>query len=333
MNTTIVVHPSFDRIWPFAADRMRELLEPRTALTFQRLFADNDGALADVIQNPESVARLISLGLRLRGHDLQALPLLREAFVTAWGIQPDDEIAALLQARGIRQLQHRSEGYWGQSVAEFALGLTIDGLRRIPQAHHEMIISPGIWEWPFQQFCDDPNFVNGTIEGKRVRIVGAGNIASRYASFVHMLGADVAAWDRSSPEPAFHRAGARKAFSLDYLVQDADIFAPMVPHTPSSEGLITAEHIRALPKGCLVVLVTRGAILDFSELRRRLLADELSLAADVFDIEPLPQNDPLLGRHNVVHTPHNAGRTKDANYRYAEALAEQLPEYGMRDLS
>ena len=333
MNTAIIVHPSFDRIWPFSADHVRELLEPWTTLTFQRLLTGNDAEIADVIVNARRVTRLISLGLRLRDTDLQALPALREAFVTAWGIQPEEEIAALLAARGIRQLQHRSEGYWGQSVAEFALGLTIDGLRRIPQAHHEMITCPGVWTWPFQQFCDDPGFVNGTIEGKRVRIVGAGNIASRYASFVSMLGADVAAWDRSSPEPVFHRAGARKAFSLDSLVQDADIFAPMVPHTPSSEGLITARHIRALPRGCLVVLVTRAAILDFSELRRRVLADELSLAADVFDTEPLPPGDPLIGRHNVVHTPHNAGRTKDANYRYAEALVEQLPEYALHGSS
>lgn len=333
MNTAIIVHPSFDAIWPFSADHMHELLKPWTTLTFQRLLGGNDVEIANVIENAGRVTRLISLGLRLRDSDLQALPSLREAFVAARGIHSDEEIAALLEARGIRQLQHPSEGYWGQSVAEFALGLTIDGLRRIPQAHHKVITRAGAWTWPFQQFCDDPNFVNGTIAGKRVRIVGAGNIASRYASFVRMLGANVAAWDRYSPEPVFHRAGARKAFSLNYLVQDADIFVPMVPHTPSSEGLITAEHIRALPKGCLVVLVTRAAILDFSELRRRVLADELSLAADVFDTEPLPPGDPLIGRHNVVHTPHNAGRTKDANYRYAEALVEQLPEYAIHHLS
>jgi phosphoglycerate dehydrogenase-like enzyme len=50
-------------------------------------------------------------------------------------------------------------------------------------------------------------------------------------------------------------------------------------------------------------------------------------------IEPMAQDDPLVGRHNVVHTPHNAGRTKDANYQYAEALVEQLPEYAVHRLS
>jgi phosphoglycerate dehydrogenase-like enzyme len=54
------------------------------------------------------------------------------------------------------------------------------------------------------------------------------------------------------------------------------------------------------------------------------LADEISLAADVFDMEPLPLGDPLLGRHNVVHTPHNAGRTKDANFKWAEIVADQF---------
>ena len=59
-------------------------------------------------------------------------------------------------------------------------------------------------------------------------------------------------------------------------------------------------------------------------IRERVLADEIALAADVFDVEPLPQNDPLLGRHNVVHTPHNAGRTQQANERWAEMLVAQM---------
>ena len=51
---------------------------------------------------------------------------------------------------------------------------------------------------------------------------------------------------------------------------------------------------------------------------------QLNLAADVWDTEPLPLDDPLLGRVNVVHTPHIAGRTRDANERCAEALAVQF---------
>ena len=92
----------------------------------------------------------------------------------------------------------------------------------------------------------------------------------------------------------------------------------------STRGIVTAEHINALPKGCLVVLATRAGICDMEAVRKRVLADELSLAADVWDVEPLPLDDPLLGRHNVVHTPHNAGRTIDANQAWAEKLVVQF---------
>jgi phosphoglycerate dehydrogenase-like enzyme len=83
-----------------------------------------------------------------------------------------------------------------------------------------------------------------------------------------------------------------------------------------------------LPRGCLVILVTRAAVCDMPTLRERVLADELALAADVWDVEPLPLDDPLLGRYNVVHTPHNAGRTREANIAWAENLAVQFDPSG-----
>jgi phosphoglycerate dehydrogenase-like enzyme len=319
MRTTIVVHPRFDEIWPFAADRLRELLEPITEVTLARVTdgsAEGDGA----------AERLFWLGAPLDAAVLDRFPSVREVFATE-GYRGTPEAAALIESRDIRQLDHGSEGYWAQSVSEFALGLTIGALRRIPQTHHAMLTDPEAWTYEAEQFGDDPRFSNGTVEGKRVRIVGAGNIASRYASFVNMLGADVAAWDPFASDPAFHRAGSRREHSLERLPRDAEIFVPMVPLTPGTEGLVTAEIIRSLPVGCLVVLVTRARTCDVPELRRRVLAGELSLAADVFDIEPVPLEDPLLGRDNVVHTPHNAGRTIDSNLRWAQLLVEQLDEF------
>lgn len=325
MQTAIVVHPSFDRIWPYAADRLHQVLRAMTEVSFVRLVEGTDATLSEVVIDKAAVGRLISLGVPLTEADLDALPSIQEAFVTV-GYE-EHEVADLLASRNILHLTHRSEGFWGQSVSEFALGLTIAALRRIPQTHTAILSGLDDWRHPLEQFSDDPAFTNGTIEGKRVRIVGAGNIASRYASFASMLGADVAAWDPYASEPAFHRAGARKEWHLEKLVADAEIFLPMVPLMPSTKGLVTADHIDALPVGCLVVLATRARICDMEAVRRRVLNDELALAADVFDIEPLPLDDPLLGRHNVVHTPHNAGRTKESNFRWAELLVEQFAEY------
>jgi phosphoglycerate dehydrogenase-like enzyme len=326
MRTVIIVHPKFEQVWPFTADRLHLLLQRLGDVTFIRLPQDSRNLLSEVVPNPSTVYRLISLAVPLSLSCIDEFTSLKEAFIsiTGYAQKPSKDITDVLTERGVRLYGQPSEGYWGQSVSEFALGLTICALRRIPQMHHAIITSQEPWIFPLQQFGDDPNFVNGTVEGKKVRIVGAGNVASRYASFVSMLGADVAVWDPYAAEPAFHRSGSRKEWHLEKLVQDADIFVPMVPLIPGTEGLINAEHIRALPKGCLVVLATRAGICDTVELRRRVLNDELSLAADVFDVEPLPLDDPLLGRHNVVHTPHNGGRTKESNYRWAEKLAEQF---------
>ncbi|QHT58528.1 hydroxyacid dehydrogenase [Paenibacillus lycopersici] len=340
MRSVIIVHPRFEVVWPWAADRFHQLFLAQGTVEFIRLPADEAGTLGQLVSDPGSVARLVSLSVDVTADCLRAFTGLKEAvFLTGpYGDSLPEEQTKMLKDAGVRLYGHGSEGFWGQSVSEFALALTLCGLRRIPQTHHEIIANLQPWDYdppggvrypPVRghQFGDDPNFTSGTVEGKRIRIVGAGNIASRYASFVHMLGADVAAWDPFATEPSFHRTGARKEWHLDRLVRDAEIFAPMVPLTPKTRGLVTAELIHALPKGCLVVLATRADICDMQAVRERVLKDEISLAADVFDIEPLPLDDELLGRHNVVHTPHNAGRTKQSNERWAEMLFDQfLPQ-------
>lgn len=336
MRQLLIVHPDFDRIWPLAADAMHDLCRQQGPVEFLRLPAEERRPVGEIVAEPATITRLIGLGAPITSACVDRFTALAEVVCEA---MPDRSLEPTIReqfaARGVRVYTQPSEGFWGQSVAEFALALTLCGLRRIPQLHHAILTSQEPWSYSppegkgrpgarGQQYGDDSRFTNGTVAGKRVRIVGAGNIGSRYASFVHMLGADVATWDPFAAEPAFHRAGARKEWHLERLVEDAEIFAPMLPLTPSTRGLITAAHINALPKGCLVVLATRAAICDMAALRARVLADELALAADVFDIEPLPLDDPLLGRHNVVHTPHNAGRTRHANQQWACALFDQF---------
>lgn len=337
MSSVIVVHPSFDGVWPYAANHFHALWREQGDVQFVRLTHGDERLLGEVVPDAASVRRLVSLGVPLGAACMEQFPALAEAtFQQAYGpSQLADESRAALEARQVRFYDHPSEGFWSQSVAEFALALTLCGLRRIPQTHRQIVADLAPWDYGppagkgmpearGHQFGDDADFTCGTVAGKRVRIVGAGNIASRYASFASMLGADVAAWDPFASEPAFHRAGARRQWHLDQLGRDADIFVPMVPLTDSTRGLVAADHIHALPKGCLVVLVTRAMICDMDAIRQRVLADELSLAADVWDEEPLRLTDPLLGRHNVVHTPHNAGRTIDANKAWAQKLAEQF---------
>jgi len=332
LKSLIVVHPNFEASWPCSADHFHKLWKEQGDVEFIRLDYSDKRNLGDIITNPAEFVRLVCWGVTATVDNLKLFTNLEEATFDPW---PSQEGRDYLKSAGVSIYGQPTEGFWGQTVSEFGLALTLCGLRRIPQLHHEILTSLKPWDYSppegigrpgarGHQFCDNPNFTNGTIEGKRVRVVGAGNIGSRYASFCSMLGADVAIWDPFANEPSFHRAGARKEWHLDDLVKDAEIFTPMVPLTEKTNGIVTAEHIYALPKGCLVVLATRANICDMKAVRERVMADEIALSADVWDVEPLPLNDPLLGRHNVVHTPHEAGRTSDANRKFAEKLAEQF---------
>jgi len=337
-HSAIITHPDVDHIWPWAADRFHEIWRRQGGVDFIRVSTNENKPVHALLKNPSSISRLVSWYPFLTEESLSAMPNLREL---VWWHPASDfpviekAVSEKIKQAGINVIHHKSMGYWGQAVSEFALALTLCGLRRIPQTHHQVISSLEDWNYcqpdgvgkpsrRGQQFGDDPLFTNGTLEGKRVRIAGAGNIGSRYASFCHFFGADVSMWDPFAPEPCFHRAGARREHFLERLVEDAEIFAPMLPETPNTERLIKKEYIQALPKGCLVVMVTRAIICDYEAIYERVLRDELSLAADVFEPEPLEIGHPLLGRHNVVHTPHNAGRTKEANWSYAEMLADQF---------
>lgn len=337
MTSLLVIHATFEAHWPFVAERCLQRWQTQGETTLIRLARDDTRSLGDVTPDPHAVTRLLCLGVPVTEHCIERFRGLREAaFAAAYGpaALPQGAIDQL-QGRGVKRYQQRSEGFWGQSVAEFALALTLCALRQIPQNYHAMLTSHEAWrrydadrnQGPGTlgaQFSDDTRFIHGTLAGKRVRVVGAGNIGSRYASFAHALGADVAAWDPYAAEPGFHRAGSQRLHHLPELVKDAEIFAPILPLKDDTRGLVTADLIDALPQGCLVVLATRALICDMEALRRRVLADELALAADVFDSEPLPLDDPLLGRHNVVHTPHLAGRTRDSNYQWADDLLDQF---------
>ena len=334
MSRQIVIHPSFERVWPLVPDVLNDGW-PDATLT--RLAIDDDRTLEGAIADPTAVEQLIALGVSTTADTPAAFPALREAAIFTDGYGCDEAVATAFRAAGVTLHQHGSEGFWGQSVAECAVGLTICGLRRIPQLHQAIQTSHEPWDYEpdgdpgpgkrGHQFGDDDRFIAGTIADKRVRIVGTGNIGSRYAAACSHLGADVAAYDPYADEPCFHRSGARRVHSLAELVDDAEIFAPLVPLLDGTRGLVDADLINRLPTGTLIVLATRARVVDGAALRERVLADDVALAADVWDGfvgEPIPLDEPLLGRHNVIHTPHIAGRTRHANREWARRLIDQF---------
>ena len=212
---------------------------------------------------------------------------------------------------------------WSASLAEMTVALALNALRMIPQWHKRMATGEPLWNFEYVQFCDDPDFVNGTLGSKTVGVMGLGQIGGRVAQICGALGSRVLGYDPFISKERLDELGV-EGVELDTLVDDSEVIMMNIPPTPSSKGILSRERIYRLRKGALVVITTRAHAVDMEALRERIVANELAGAFDVYDKEPLPQDDLLRNRNNVVHTPHIAGRTRDANLSAAEVIAGDI---------
>lgn len=319
--------PRLEEIWPFVAERLGERLGALGTVSVVELPRDTPlGTRADL----SSVQGIAWFGGQLTEACVAAAPRLR-----AVGCNTDNTGHGLplqaLRARGIPAID--TTRAWAQSVAELALGLAIASLRRVPQWHAQLAAGQPSFQYEAQQYCDATGFANGELGAKRVGVIGLGQIGGRVARWCAALSADagtgealrgrILGYDPFLPEGIAESWGIDRV-GMDELVSESEVVFVTVPPTPSAKHLLDRSRIARLRRGALVVIVTRAHAVEMPALRERLVADELAGAFDVYDVEPLPQDDPLRGRANVVHTPHIAGRTREANLRTADLIADDF---------
>jgi len=314
-------------IWPFVHDRL-----------LQRLGSFGDTTVLELARG-ETVSAHTDLsdvdGITLFGGQLTDACVERAPHLKVVGCNTDNTGRGVpmeaLDAANVPVID--TTRAWGQSVAETALGLALSSLRRIPQWHAQLAQGMRSFEYEAQQYCDATGFSSGELGTKRVGVLGLGQIGGRVARWCAALVADattgpdlagsVLGYDPYLPEGVAERWGVHRV-EMDELVDQSEVVFVTVPPTPTAKHLLSRERIGRLRRGALVVVVTRAYAVDMEALRERVLADELAGAFDVYDVEPLPENDPLRGRANVVHTPHIAGRTRDANLRTADIIADDF---------
>lgn len=313
-NILIADNGSLEWAWPYTRERFEEQLRPVARIAHLDLRRETIES-ADW-PNIDAVALFAG---DLNESILDRAPRLRAVGGITDAMGPG--CFALLAARGIPFID--ATAAWAPSVAECGFGLMLSALRRLPHWHARLRDGSFDWNFPFVQFCDDPDFVNGELGTKIVGVVGLGQIGSRIAQWSAAFGARVIAYDPFAPDTRFADSKASRR-DIDTLVAESEILVIAVPPTPSAQNLINAQRVQQLRRGAIVVTITRTDAIETTALRRRVLASELFWAADVFDVEPLPPGDPILNRANLVHVPHIAGRTRDANHRLADILADDF---------
>jgi phosphoglycerate dehydrogenase-like enzyme len=159
------------------------------------------------------------------------------------------------------------------------------------------------------------------LAGKTLGLVGFGRIARRVARACQSLGMNVVAFDPYVEDADFF---VDRVGSLRDLLRVADIVSAHLPLTETTAGLFDEAAFAQMKPGVVFVNTARGGLVDHQALMAALDSGRVfSAGLDVTDPEPLAPSDKILGRDDVVVTPHVASGTFAARRRIFETAVEQ----------
>ena len=185
--------------------------------------------------------------------------------------------------------------YCMQEVSDHAMALLLALARKVPQSN--ALVQAGRWDMPAVVPIH-------RLAGRVLGLVGFGNIPRALAPKAKAFGLRVVAHDPYVSQHALAAAGV-EGMSFDRLLEISDFVSIHAPLLPATRGLFNAEVFRKMKQGACLINTARGPLVDEDALLAALDSGRLVGAAlDVVAVEPLPKQSRLIGRDNVVLTPH-----------------------------
>jgi D-3-phosphoglycerate dehydrogenase len=199
------------------------------------------------------------------------------------------------------------------SATEHTFALLLAVARNIPGADASM--KSGEW--------DRKRFVGRELEGKTLGVVGFGRIGQKVAERARAFGMEIIAHDPFL-DPAVAARLDVELLSVDELLPRSDVVTLHTPLSDTTRGILSAERIRSMREGAILVNCARGGLVDETALLSALESGHLSGAGlDVFADEP-PTDLALVRHPKVVATPHIGAQTKEAQHRIAVQTAKMV---------
>jgi D-3-phosphoglycerate dehydrogenase len=187
--------------------------------------------------------------------------------------------------------------YCLREVSDHAMALLLALARKIPFSNR--LVQSGRWEVP-------PIVPLRRLEGQVLGLIGFGNIPQTLAPKAKAFGFKIITHDPYVAPEVTTALGVENT-SFEDLLARSDFVSVHAPLLPATRGLINAAAFARMKKGAYLVNTARGPLVDEAALVAALDSGHLGGAAlDVVAVEPLPQDSPLLGRDNVIVTPHTA---------------------------
>ncbi len=201
--------------------------------------------------------------------------------------------------------------YSTDSVAELAIALTICLLRDIPDS--DRTIRSGGWKvdhWGTE------------LAGKVVGVIGTGAIGLRVAELFAAFRCRLIGWSRTQRKEFTDIGGTY--LSMGQVLSEADVVSIHLQLNRETEGIIGVRELGLMKPGACLINTARARVVDKDALIRALQERRIRAALDVFDREPVAQDDPLVQAGNTLLTPHIAFKTNEALHRRAEITIRNI---------
>jgi len=187
--------------------------------------------------------------------------------------------------------------YCIREVSDHAMALLLALIRKIPLSNK--LVQSGRWEMPA---VVPIRRIEGTVLG----LIGFGHIPRLVAPKAQAFGMRVISYDPFAKPDVFKAAGV-EGVDLDTLLKTSDYVSVHAPLLPATRGMLNATAFSKMKKGAYVVNTARGPLIDEPDLIAALDSGQVGGAGlDVVAAEPLAKDSPLLGRDNVIISPHTA---------------------------
>jgi phosphoglycerate dehydrogenase-like enzyme len=203
------------------------------------------------------------------------------------------------------------------SAAELTWGLILALLRHIPQ-ESAGFRAKGPWQLT----------VGHGLAGRRLGIIGLGNLGRRVARVGLAFEMKVSGWSRSLTPDKAAALGIDHCASLDDLLAGSDVVTVHVTLNAQTRGLLGARELSQMKKTAFLINTSRGPIVDEAALVEALRGGQIAGAAvDVFDREPLPPDHPLRSLDTLVATPHLGYVTEETYRIYFREAVEDIEAF------
>jgi len=188
---------------------------------------------------------------------------------------------------------------FAQPVAELALGLTLSLARDIHNAHSDFIKGK-------EKYGGESSKNNFLLKNKIFGMIGFGDLAKSLLPLIRPFSENIYAYDPWVPDQQMKNNNV-KPCDLNKLLKKCDVIYILASITSKNEGFINKSKLDMLKKNSCFILMSRAAIINFSDFYKKLKTSEIYAAIDVFPMEPVKKNDPIRKLSNVIFSAHRAG--------------------------